>query len=509
MVKKLYRIRVMGIKGSKPILTPSELTNTILKMLSSKDSGSFGSFIKKENLFKNPEEIIQFIKTNFNILLQYPISLSDTRLRLTPRMQVRKGLSKKFIHKILEITNETSKEQFLQKIVDTSSITSFKVFLAKEEDKFNTFEREILRYREQLETQDTVYQNNIAVAEIQSKLMDYPFKVPENHFFANSENLKLLNTVPITYISFSLKLKNTTQVPEFLHKIDFIFLKECKGGSLNTVQQIDFFKLIRDIIPAIHNLHSNNIYHMDIKVDNILKCDKTYKLIDFGLSYNIPQVDNKTITTQKQANKYINEYVYNIKEQDNNIQKQIIDLQNLDPTKDSIIDNYIKSLVPNSAIFYINPILLAFIYKMLFDTEQRINSILIDLKDSYETTITTNISKSINYKTDLLDKFMVHYNDYVKADNYIDFDKIKEDYHNFIRKLYQRHDWYCFAITLLLLYDKFQAVPEFFKKGIQQFISLKDEDLSNPNLDKKLIEQFYFNNRSKKTIKPTYYTVIK
>lgn len=500
----------MGLKGSKPIESnnPVEITNSILRMLSSKETGSFGSFIKKDTFLKNSRKMIHFISKNFDILLQYPISLTDTNFELTPRMNIRKKLSKKYIHKIITITDESSKEKLLKKILNTPSITAFKVFLAKEQDKFNTFEREILRYREQLTFPQETSKTTIAVAELESKLGEYPFTVYEDHFFANPKNYNLLNNVSISYISCSLKLKNQTGIPYFLHKLDFIFLKECIGGSLGTVPKIDFFKLIRDIIPAIHILHTKNIYHMDIKVDNIIKCDKSYKLIDFGLSYQIPQVEHETIKTEKKANAVLNDYIYKMKEYDDDIHQQIIDLQKLHPSKNSIIEQYIKGLVPNSALFYINPILLAFIYQIIFDTKQKLNLILEDLQDSYKTTIKTKFSKSIDYKIEILNPFMSHYIEYITPNNYIDFDKIQRNYHTFIRNLYNRHDWYCLAITLLLLYDKFTSIPSTFKKGIQKLVSLSDQELISVNLDKKILELFYSNTKSRRSIQPTYVTKI-
>ncbi len=477
----------MGVKGSK-LFTPMELTNRVLQMLSSKESGSFGSFIKKDSFLKKEEEVISFLVKHFDIVLQYPVPLTDTRLNLTDRMKLRKGIMKQYIHKLIPITHEKSKKEFLEKVLNSPSITAFKVFLAKEDDKFNTFGREILRYREQLANPQQFPQSILAVAEMEAKLSDYPFKLYDKHFLANTNNLKVLYDIPVTYISCSLKLKLTKNIPEFLHQIDFIFLKECNGGSLNTVKSLDFFKLIKDTIPTIQALHAQNIYHMDIKVDNILKCDTSYKLIDFGLSYNIPPSENKTIRTEKRATKYLNEYVNNVKQQDDAIHKQIIDLQKLNPEKNSIIDAYIKSLVPNSALFYINPILLAFIYQIVFNTKEKITVIVKDLEESYQTTLK---AKLINYKTDILDRFLLDYMNYITPDQYIDFTKIENNYHTFIRQLYNRHDWYCFAITLLLLYDKFTYVPDNFKKGIQYLVSLKDEDLEDPNLDKKLIDAFY------------------
>jgi serine/threonine protein kinase len=46
----------------------------------------------------------------------------------------------------------------------------------------------------------------------------------------------------------------------------------------------DIFEILKQISQAIKYLHNQDIMHGDIKIENILFCNKTYKLCDFGIS---------------------------------------------------------------------------------------------------------------------------------------------------------------------------------------------------------------------------------
>ncbi len=50
------------------------------------------------------------------------------------------------------------------------------------------------------------------------------------------------------------------------------------------------FVILYDLARAIHYLHTNDIVHGDIKIENILICQQNYKLCDFGLSFKCKSV---------------------------------------------------------------------------------------------------------------------------------------------------------------------------------------------------------------------------
>jgi serine/threonine protein kinase len=76
-------------------------------------------------------------------------------------------------------------------------------------------------------------------------------------------------------------------------KVNVVFLQGCTM-SLNELwrnEKIDAEKLMEDIRPVMERLHRKGYAHMDIKMENVVKCTEkppvktlpTYKLIDFGM----------------------------------------------------------------------------------------------------------------------------------------------------------------------------------------------------------------------------------
>jgi hypothetical protein len=68
------------------------------------------------------------------------------------------------------------------------------------------------------------------------------------------------------------------------------------GERCNNKKDIKLSKLIIDIINSITILDKNNYEHNDIKLDNIIFCKNTYKLIDWGLGHTMIS----TVPTLKQ-----------------------------------------------------------------------------------------------------------------------------------------------------------------------------------------------------------------
>lgn len=65
-----------------------------------------------------------------------------------------------------------------------------------------------------------------------------------------------------------------------------IILKPCipESGWINLVQQdVNAYKdFLKQIIRYILEIHKKNVFHLDLQKNNIVKCDKTYMLIDYG-----------------------------------------------------------------------------------------------------------------------------------------------------------------------------------------------------------------------------------
>ena len=80
--------------------------------------------------------------------------------------------------------------------------------------------------------------------------------------------------------------------------------------------EYDAAVLMRDLCSALHELHINDILHLDIKPENILfdtdADDAKVKITDFGLS-KVYNQDHKTSTDPKQRNPTMDELSKSLK----------------------------------------------------------------------------------------------------------------------------------------------------------------------------------------------------
>ena len=109
-------------------------------------------------------------------------------------------------------------------------------------------------------------------------------KTPEDYELVKKE-MSILKLVKHKYI---IQLYEILQTPNYI----FIIMEYCEGKdfmdyilSKNYLPESEALKYFQQLINALFYLHSQNIAHRDIKIDNILlDQNKNLKLIDFGLS---------------------------------------------------------------------------------------------------------------------------------------------------------------------------------------------------------------------------------
>ena len=97
--------------------------------------------------------------------------------------------------------------------------------------------------------------------------------------------MSILKLVKHRYI---IQLYEILQTPNHI----FIVMEYCDGKDImdyilskNFLSELEALKYFQQLINALFYLHSQNIAHRDIKIDNILlDRNKNLKLIDFGLS---------------------------------------------------------------------------------------------------------------------------------------------------------------------------------------------------------------------------------
>lgn len=105
--------------------------------------------------------------------------------------------------------------------------------------------------------------------------------------------------------------------------INIIFSNICTTDLYKVTDKfINYNQFINNIIPFIIKLHSNDFIHKDIKPANILLCGDKYKLIDFGLTCHMTNIQclGKELVTYRYSLPYPNIIT---EEQVNNIGKYI------------------------------------------------------------------------------------------------------------------------------------------------------------------------------------------
>ena len=75
------------------------------------------------------------------------------------------------------------------------------------------------------------------------------------------------------------------------HKYVHLVVEYCKDGDLYSklelvgrFKEADAKRIVRQCLLALSHLHSQNIAHRDVKLENILVNGEDIKLIDFGIS---------------------------------------------------------------------------------------------------------------------------------------------------------------------------------------------------------------------------------
>ena len=71
----------------------------------------------------------------------------------------------------------------------------------------------------------------------------------------------------------------------------YLFMEYCEGGDLanfiltkGAMEGLTALKMIKGIVSAVSFLYDHNIIHRDIKPQNILLCQGSPKLSDFGFA---------------------------------------------------------------------------------------------------------------------------------------------------------------------------------------------------------------------------------
>ena len=122
---------------------------------------------------------------------------------------------------------------------------------------------------------------NVAIKLLDKMILN---QTPEDYELVKNE-MTILKLVKHKYI---IQLYEILQTPNHI----FIAMEYCDGKDImdyilsrNFLTELDALKYFQQLINALFYLHSQNIAHRDIKIDNILlDRNKNLKLIDFGLS---------------------------------------------------------------------------------------------------------------------------------------------------------------------------------------------------------------------------------
>lgn len=96
-------------------------------------------------------------------------------------------------------------------------------------------------------------------------------------------------------LGFIFIYKNKLKMCTIMNKCELTLNKYILNKEF--INESEFIKLIKEILLQLINIQKINIAHGDIKLDNIMKCNNEYKLIDWGymrvLDYDILQTSKK------------------------------------------------------------------------------------------------------------------------------------------------------------------------------------------------------------------------
>jgi serine/threonine protein kinase len=433
-----------------------DIIKIIKSLCAEPNKGAFGCFILKKSLTDTIISIIQ--EGNYDIILQYPKALSQ---KGRGNSLERALIGKTFKHKDVKLTHD-SKEAFLKAVQASTTINGFKIF-SETPERYNTFSREILRYREMMT--DPVFFNTATTVRAIN------FKPYITIGSKSNKSLDKYNGVEADFISFSIKSNSS--------RIDFILSETCtpvitkKPGTTYITKQSHLPAFIKTLITDLHQLHKMGIYHLDIKPDNIVYCNGRYKFIDFGLSVSIPSPTLTTLT--------------------NVISAQIIYMQK-------------KFTEFKGSPYYLNPIYMMIYKSMLvyiFSIEHVKNDLYKQhsqvIKSGVETFLNNypqyinNSQKSFNITVFLKD---AHLQDKGRTIASTGSDAIDLDnYYKFVTNFYRRADWFSLAITIDKILNNISGMMSISNKnaGIARLCNISDNDLDpekTPYLDKILIEAF-------------------
>ena len=112
------------------------------------------------------------------------------------------------------------------------------------------------------------------------------------------KDIDLDNLLQECTIHSKLNHKNILKFITMFHSLNnvFIVLEFCEVSLSNIYKNIDIIQskiILKNITEGLLYLYNNLIIHRDIKLENILICNNTCKICDFGLSVKLESINEK------------------------------------------------------------------------------------------------------------------------------------------------------------------------------------------------------------------------